>query len=243
MRAPALLVALLLVGCGGDEGGAEGTGGNGGAGAGGGAGGGGASCGDPSHTGEATYYDADGSGNCGFEPSPGDLMVGAMNHTDYAESASCGRCAQIQGPSGSVTVRIVDQCPECKPGDIDLAPQAFEKLADPKLGRVPISWSYVACSVSGPLRYRFKEGSNQWWTALQIQNHRYGIAKLEVEKGGAFVAVPRESYNYFVDASGMGPGPYTFRVTDVHGHVLVDTGIAHAEATAVPGAAQLPDCP
>ena len=22
------------------------------------------------HTGEATYYDADGSGNCGFDPSP-----------------------------------------------------------------------------------------------------------------------------------------------------------------------------
>src|SRR5688572_22311008 len=32
------------------------------------------------HTGEATYYtEADGGGNCSFDPTPQDLMVGAMN--------------------------------------------------------------------------------------------------------------------------------------------------------------------
>lgn len=256
MRAQVVALALVVVGCGGDDGGGAATGGGGGSSSGGtsggGSGGGGggspgsggaSSCGQASHSGDGTYYDANGDGNCMFGPSPNDLMVGAMNHSDYADSAACGACAAIQGPSGSVTVRIVDQCPECQPGDIDLSPQAFEKIAALSLGRVDITWSYVACAVSGPIRYRFKEGSNEWWTAVQVRNHRHAIAKLEVDKGGSFVEVKRESYNYFVDAAGMGPGPYTFRVTDVMGHVLTDTGIAHAEASEVAGAAQLPDCP
>ena len=33
------------------------------------------------YAGEATYYDADGSGNCSFPASPEDLMVAAMNET------------------------------------------------------------------------------------------------------------------------------------------------------------------
>jgi len=34
---------------------------------------------NPIHTGIATYYYATGAGACGFAPSPGDLMVAAMN--------------------------------------------------------------------------------------------------------------------------------------------------------------------
>ncbi len=34
---------------------------------------------NPIHTGIATYYNATGAGACGFPPSPGDLMVTAIN--------------------------------------------------------------------------------------------------------------------------------------------------------------------
>src|SRR5690348_7238073 len=65
-------------------------------------------------TGEATFYTfADGSGNCGFPATPMDLMVAAMNHPQYGNADYCGACVHIAGPSGEVTVRIVDQCPEC----------------------------------------------------------------------------------------------------------------------------------
>lgn len=197
---------------------------------------------DPAtHMGDGTYYNADGSGNCTFDPT-GDLMVGAMNHSDYADSAACGACAHIVGPSGQVTVRIVDQCPECQPGDIDLSPEAFQKFADLSAGRVDIAWTYVACDVAGSISYHFKEGSNQWWSAVQVRDARYAIATFEVWKDGAYVAVPRVSYNYFVDDSGMGPGPYDFRVTDVNGQVLTDTGIPFVEAGDSPGAGQFPPC-
>ena len=38
----------------------------------------------------------------------------------------------------------------------------------------------------------------------------------------------------------MGPGPYTFRVTDSYGNVLTDSGIALKVAGEVAGSAQFP---
>ena len=196
------------------------------------------------HSGEATYYDfADGSGNCGFPATPGDLMVAAINHPQYANSAACGACARVTGPNGSVDVRIVDRCPECPAGDLDLSPEAFSEIAELSAGRVPITWEFIACPVSGPVIFHFKDGSNEYWTAVQMRNHRHAIASLAYQDGGgAFVDVERLDYNYFVEPAGMGPGPYTFRITDVAGNTLEQSGIAHAEDSDVPGDAQLPAC-
>jgi expansin (peptidoglycan-binding protein) len=204
------------------------------------------SCGSEGpHGGDGTFYQgADGSGACSFAPIPGDLMVGAMNQTDYAGSAPCGACAEITGPSGKVTIRITDLCPECKPGDIDLSPEAFALIADLNLGRVHIDWHYVECAVNGPIVYHFKDGSNQYWTAIQIRNAKHAIAKIEgKDQNGAYQPLSRMDYNYFIASSGLGPGPYSLRVTDVYGGVVEDTGIPFAADTDAPGAAQLPSCP
>lgn len=196
------------------------------------------------HTGEATYYTfADGSGNCSFDPTPDDLMVGAMNDFDYGNSWVCGECVSVTGPNATILIRIVDRCPECLPGDLDLSPQAFSLIAELPQGRVPISWKVVPCDVNGPIQYHFKDGSNQWWTAVQIRNHRYSIAGLEyMNQLGHYTPVTRLRYNYFVETAGMGPGPYTFRVTDVNGQVLTDSGIPHMENASVAGENQFPPC-
>ncbi len=196
------------------------------------------------HTGEGTYYNADGSGNCMFDPSPNDLMVAAMNQVDYANAALCGAFIEITGPKGTVTVRIVDRCPECPAGDVDMSPQAFAKIADLVAGRVPIRWRVVSPALPGPIMYRFKEGSNQWWTAVQVRNHRNPIAKFEYRRSnGQWQTVSRTEYNYFVATSGMGAGPYTFRVTDVYGNTLTDSGIPFLEGGSISGAAQFPPAP
>ena len=196
------------------------------------------------HVGEATYYDfADGSGNCSFPATPDNLMVGAMNASDYADSAICGACVHIDGPQGSVEVRIVDQCPECAPGDIDLSPEAFALIAPIEDGRVPISWSVIPCAVDGPIVYHFKDGSNPWWTAVQIRNHRHAIAGFEFQDSqGDWVSVSRVDYNYFVADAGMGEGPLAFRVTDVAGNVLEDSDIPLLDDADAPGQAQFPAC-
>lgn len=191
--------------------------------------------------GRATYYAATGAGNCGFDPTPNDLDVAAMDAPEYDGSAVCGECVQVTGPKGMVTVRIVDQCPGCEMGHLDLSQEAFAKIADVSAGNVPITWEVVACDVQGPIQYHFKDGSSQYWTAIQVRNHKLPIAKLEVQLGGTWTDVPRLDYNYFVQASGVGTtGSFGVRVTSSTGEVLTDTLPGVMANTTVPGAAQFP---
>jgi expansin len=200
---------------------------------------------NPIHSGIATYYYATGAGACGFAASPGDLMVAAMNAVEYSGSAICGEFVHVKGPRGEVTVRIVDLCPECGAGHLDLSLEAFALIADPQLGRVNITWQVVSPELNGPIVYHFKDGSNQWWTAVQIRNHRNPIAKFEyLNASGQWISVPRTTYNYFVQTNpGMGAGPYAFRVTDSYGNVLSDSAVPALVDADSAGAAQFPPGP
>jgi len=192
------------------------------------------------HKGEATYYAATGAGNCSFPASPNDLLVAAMNASDYANSQLCGACVRVSGPKGSVDLRIVDQCPECKSGDLDLSPMAFGKIAELSAGRVPMSWIAIPCPISDPLVYHFKDGANPWWFAIQVRNHRYPIARLEVESSGVWVNVERQNYNFFVKNGGFGPGPFRVRVTDVLGQSIEDNSIPLLDNADFIGSTQFP---
>jgi expansin (peptidoglycan-binding protein) len=194
----------------------------------------------PTYTGQATFYGATGAGACSFDPSPGNLMVAAMNHTDYAGSAACGAYVTVHGPKGSVTVRITDVCPECPQGNLDLSAEAFALIADPIQGRVPITWHVVPGDVSGPVAYRYKEGSSRWWTALQVRNHRLPITRLEILPTGAsaWIDVPRLDYNYFVHPTAIEPGPVQVRITARGGTTLVDTLPEPAPGLVVQGSGQ-----
>jgi expansin (peptidoglycan-binding protein) len=198
------------------------------------------------YSGEGTYYDIaqfGNFGNCSIENNEfNPFLIGAMNASQYGKADFCGSCVLINGPKGSVKVHIIDQCPECKFGDIDLSPQAFDYLAPRVDGRIKISWKLVPCDVSGPIQFYFKEGSNQWWTAVQIRNHRNKIAKLEIWKGSAYVDVPRQDYNYFLASSGFGTGPYKFRVTDVYGNSIVEDNVVFKLTTEINGQNQFPVC-
>jgi expansin (peptidoglycan-binding protein) len=200
---------------------------------------------NPAYQGQATYYYATGAGACSFDPSPHDLMVAAMNATQYDTAALCGAYVDVTGPKGTVTVRVVDLCPGCKAGDLDLSQEAFAQIADLAQGRVAITWQVVSPALVGPIAYHFEDGSNAWWTAVQIRNHRNPMAKLEYRPAdGRWLTVPRTSYNYFVQSDpGMGRGPYTFRVTDSYGNALVDSGIPHVENGTLNGSSQFPPSP
>jgi expansin (peptidoglycan-binding protein) len=180
--------------------------------------------GSVTHTGQATYYAATGDGNCMFGPSPGDLMVAAMNDPEYAVASVCGASVHVKGPKGEVTVRIVDRCPECPKGNLDLSKEAFMKIADTLQGRVAITWNYCETAVTGPIKYRIKTGGNQWWIGIQVLNHRNPVTKFEALKRGVWTVVPRKDYNYFIDSTGLGAGPLAFRVTDFYNEQLVDSG-------------------
>lgn len=197
---------------------------------------------EPEHTGEATYREATGTGACSFDATPADQMIGAVNRVDFDGSSACGACARITGPAGEITVRIVDLCSECARGDIALSASAFTTIAPLESARAAISWEYVPCEVSGPVSYRFKEGSTERWTAVQIRDHRNRIAKVEYRSGDAYWAIPRRADNYFVLEAGMGPAPYTLRVTDVYGHVLTDSDLPGLAGATYAGTRQFLAC-
>lgn len=196
----------------------------------------------------ATFYDADGTGHCGYDVAP-DRMVVAVSSADWAGSAHCGRCLQVWGPEGMVIVRVVDSCPTCGADHIDLSAEAFDLVADPKQGIVPVAYRSIACPVAGPVAVKQKEGSNAWWLALQPRNHRHAIAAVAVREDGATTWQPtvRQDYDYFLIESGAPAGldlPLDVRVTDVHGKVVVahDLIPTNAPGSTVQTPAQLAAC-
>ena len=68
----------------------------------------------------------------------------ALPPSEYGAAAACGSYLQVTGPDGSVTVEVVDQCPECQAGHIDLSEQAFARIAPLNAGLVPVSYHTVA---------------------------------------------------------------------------------------------------
>jgi len=90
--------------------------------------------------------------------------------------------------------------------------------------------------------YKFKEGTTQYWCGVQVRNHRYPITKLEyLNENGEFVEIPRRQYNYF-ESMDMGAGPFTFRITDIYGQVIIDKDIPLQtdDSVIVQGNAQFP---
>jgi expansin len=191
------------------------------------------------YRGRATFYDADGGGNCSYPPS-GDLMVGAMNQRDYANSQACGAYLAVTGPRGNtITIRVVDRCPECPPGAIDLSAQAFAKLADPSAGRISIRWRLVGPTLKGPVSYVYKTGSSRYWCGIQVRNHRNPVRSLAVLVNGTWKSLPRFDYNYFLSETGAGCGS-RIRVTDIVGHQLTDSGIRVLPGQVQKGHVQFP---
>ncbi|MER7457615.1 expansin EXLX1 family cellulose-binding protein [Micromonospora sp. NPDC126480] len=177
--------------------------------------------------GKATFYDSKGAGgNCSYPAAPADRRYVALGPSEYAAGAACGGHLDVTGPKGTVRVLVMDQCPECPPGHIDLSREAFARIADPVQGVVPVTYRAVADPpLPGPLTFRIKEGSSRWWFAVLVADHGNPLRAVEVRQGGRWRAADRQDYNYWVVPDGAGPGPYTIRVTDTRGHRVTAAGI------------------
>jgi len=177
--------------------------------------------------GVATEYSAgNGDGACLFGPAA-DLMIAAMNYTDYETAKACGAYVLVQAADGaSVTVLITNECPlPCAPGQLDLSQQAFARIANPAAGRIPITWKLLSPAMSRTISVRYKAGSSRWWCGIQVIGHGNPVALLEVRAGDRWQALPRTSYNYFISGNGSGCGG-PIRITDIYGQQLIINGIA-----------------
>ncbi|MFV2113647.1 expansin EXLX1 family cellulose-binding protein [Micromonospora sp. LOL_025] len=184
------------------------------------------------HEGKATFYDSKGAGgNCSYPAAPANRLYVALGPGEYAAGAACGGYLDVTGPRGTVRVLVMDQCPECADGHLDLSREAFARIADPVEGVVRVSYrAVVDPPLTGPLTFRMKEGSSRWWFAVQVAGHGNPLRAVEVRPAGAggWRSAAREDYNYWLVPSGAGPGPYEIRVTDTRGHRVTATGVRMA---------------
>ncbi|KAL8688033.1 MAG: hypothetical protein Q9224_004990 [Gallowayella concinna] len=105
--------------------------------------------------GEGTFYNPSvGYGSCGNQNSDSDLVAALAQSTMRLYNPSnpnnnplCGHKVKVwetSKPSNTVTVALMDTCPGCHGDyDLDLSPAAFNKLDNPDVGRIKISWEFV----------------------------------------------------------------------------------------------------
>ena len=196
------------------------------------------------HTGEGTFYGGGyEGGHAMLDPVSRDYWIVAMNHSDYNSAQLAGAYLEVTGELGTINMLVTDELPEGKKGDLDLYTDAFPLIAPVEKGRVPVSWKIVPLdsAENAPVCYKYKEGTTQFWCGVQVRNHRYPITKLEYLKDGEWVEIPRRPYNYF-ESREMGAGPFTFRITDIYGQVIVDKDIPLStdDTEIIPGHVQFP---
>ncbi|TNH30805.1 hypothetical protein FHG89_05680 [Micromonospora orduensis] len=180
------------------------------------------------HKGKASFYDAGRSGGtCSFPGPPADGLYVALGASQYSGSAACGSYLEVSGPKGTVQVMVMDQCGGCGPNKIDLSDEAFAKIADRAQGIAPVTYrAVVNPPLDGGLTFRMKRGASKYWFAVQVGNHGNPLRSVEAKgPGGGFRKAARQVDNYWTVEDGIGPGPYTIRVTDVYGRQATATGI------------------
>jgi expansin (peptidoglycan-binding protein) len=179
-------------------------------------------------TGTATHYLLPpAGGNCSYPAPPADGLFVALSPAEYDGAAACGSYLEVTGPGGSVRAEVIDQCPPCQAGHIDLSEKAFAKLAPLAAGLIHVTYQVIADpAVPGPVSLRVKEGSSAYWLALLPINTGNPVASVEVRSAShGWQELVRADYNYWIAASGMGAGPFTVRITDTLGHHATLTGI------------------
>lgn len=97
-------------------------------------------------------------GSCRLERSMSNPFRVAALSKELMESTSkhqlCSErsCVQLFGKRGSVVLKVSDTCKSCNDHDIEVAHVVFPLLADPKRGRVQMTWTFVDCQSNLPGR-------------------------------------------------------------------------------------------
>ncbi|RWA07987.1 hypothetical protein EKO27_g7115 [Xylaria grammica] len=89
-------------------------------------------------TGDITYYQP-GLGACGQTNSDSENVV-AMSPSEF--QGNCGKTITITKDGKTATAKVVDKCPSCASGSIDVSSTVFQSLVDLAVGRTTVTWSF-----------------------------------------------------------------------------------------------------
>lgn len=93
-------------------------------------------------TGRATWWDpGGGQGNCAQKHTRNDAIV-AMNGAQW-KLADCFKWVTIHLNQTTTKAQIVDQCPDCPYGALDMSPAIFSQFYPLEKGIFQMSWEYT----------------------------------------------------------------------------------------------------
>jgi expansin len=108
-----------------------------------------------------------------------------------------------------------------------LFPDAFAKLYNPIAGIITVNWSIVACGITSPIILHNKDGTSQYWFAMQVVNSNIPVASLEVcTDGYTWQPTTRADYNFFENQSGFGTTTLDVRITSITGSTITVKGVS-----------------
>ncbi len=182
-----------------------------------------------SASGTATHYLLlKGGGNCSYPAPPTNRLFVALSPQEYDGAAPCGSYLLVKGAHGTVRVKVIDQCPKCKPGHIDLSETAFGALAHLGAGTIHVSYHTIANPpLPATVAFLVQGGSSQYWLAFIVMNTGNPIASVQLRTGpDSWLNLTHASWNGWVAPQGDGLGPFTVRVTDTLHHQVTIGNIA-----------------
>ncbi|GAA5922748.1 RlpA-like double-psi beta-barrel domain-containing protein [Sporobolomyces koalae] len=99
-----------------------------------------------SFSGQATWFTQDGNpGSCGKWSNDNTLLVALNSPQVRASGNKCGSWVVVKNNANGKTVKaqVLDECPGCGWGSLDLSLGAFKALGNLDSGVLPISWSWA----------------------------------------------------------------------------------------------------
>ncbi|KAI0193170.1 RlpA-like double-psi beta-barrel-protein domain-containing protein-containing protein [Astrocystis sublimbata] len=183
-------------------------------------------------TGTSTFYGGNLSGGtCSFTnyKLPAGIYGTAFSGSYWHSATHCGACLEVTANGKSIIAMVVDKCPECDAGHLDLFEDAFEVLSPSSSDPLATSYQIIDCPITTPLVLHNKSGTSAYYFSMQVVNANEPIAKLEVstDGGSTWKSTTRQDYNFFEQSSGFGTDTVTVRVTGESGSSIIvkDVGV------------------
>jgi expansin (peptidoglycan-binding protein) len=186
------------------------------------------------YTGDGTTYGLGsiGSGNCNFMSSLSTASTNyvAMNQAQWDSLGVCGRCVEVSCVDSKCTstknikrtLQVLDRCPECSSGDLDMPPAIFKDLTGSTPSRYKIQWRFVDCPSPGTIKVCLKEGSNPWWVAIQPTNFITGVKSVTINNKNT--AMLDGAYYYVLTStSEINLSSVSVAITSIYGDVVQGT--------------------
>lgn len=181
-----------------------------------------------------------GATACGYGGRDLPSLVAALDTTNFRAAAACGACLRVRAVTSGASV-VVPVLEASGSRGVLLSREAMDQIAA-GADVATVDWTLVGCDVgTSPVRYRIKDGTTASYLAVQVRNTRYPLASVSIVTTAGLLPLTLRNDGAW-ERRDVGPGPVTFRLTDVNGQSFDDPNVRLVPQSEVVGKGQFPPC-